>query len=60
MRHPCTTVCFERDGPMKKSKSTDCTVLLLVLAYDMATYSTDVFAPSDAIVANPEVSWEGE
>ena len=34
--------------------------MILLLLVDMATYSTDVFAPSDAIVANPEVSWEGE
>ena len=34
--------------------------MILLLLVDMAAYSTDVFAPSDSIVANPEVSWEGE
>ena len=31
-----------------------------ILLVAMATYSTDGFAPSDSIVANPEVSWKGE
>ena len=51
-----------RNEPRVESESSEREpfVRLSDRALRMATYSTDVFAPSDAIVANPEVSWEGE